>query len=186
MRYLLVLLSSILVHAVLAWTPQPFVQSLQDQRVGCGFVTVNEDEEIGAFPLYPSNPVAEVPHEVPSTASPSAPVDGKVMLADSTSQRVPDTYTGTRVRHKQRGFRIQLYSGTGSGTAKKAAKQMEAKVRRTLPELSVYCHFKSPRWICRVGDFATREEAQRYLAKIRSLKISSEASIVPDDVFVVN
>lgn len=186
MRFILVLITSLLVHVVLAQSPQPFTQHLQEQKAGYGVVTLVQDKEISELVDNMPKPAPEVLPETPSAVQTTPPAEAKTKQSDTTSQRVPSTYTGNRVRHKQRGFRIQLYSGTGSGTAKTAAKQMEAKVRKALPELSVYCHFKSPRWICRVGDFATREEAQRYLAKIRNLKISSEASIVPDDVFIVN
>lgn len=186
MRYLLVLISVIFVHAILAQTPQSFIQHLQEQKAGYGVVTVVQDEEISALVDNMPKPVVEVTPQQSTSVIVVADVEAKTKQSDTTSQRVSTNYAGTRVRHKQRGYRIQLYSGTGSAAAKSAAKNVESKVRRALPELAVYCHFKSPRWICRVGDFATREEAQRYLVKIQKLQISSEASIVPDDVFVVN
>ena len=61
---------------------------------------------------------------------------------------------------------------------------MEKRVRSLFPELSVYCHFKSPRWICRVGDFPTREAAERYLQLILQKRVSPEASIVSDTVLL--
>lgn len=108
--------------------------------------------------------------------------------ASSSNSTKPSTSSangGKRVRHKAQGYRIQVFSGSGNAQAKQAAKAMEAKIRSAFPELSVYCHFKSPRWICRAGDFATREEAQRYLTKFRNQNISAEATIVSDEVFVV-
>ncbi len=37
------------------------------------------------------------------------------------------------------------------------------------PEQPVYVHFYSPRWICRMGNFRSLAEAQKMLAKVRSL-----------------
>ncbi|GEM_PF-5272821 len=93
-------------------------------------------------------------------------------------------YTGPRVRQKSKGFRIQVYSGAGNTESKLAAKEMEAKIRTAFPELSCYTRFKTPRWVCRVGDFRSRHEAQAYLDKIRKKRISSVASIVSDEVLL--
>lgn len=106
---------------------------------------------------------------------------------DSTSSsrhHVSHTYKGVRERRVSRGYRVQIFSGAGGTKSKNTANQMAAKVRSKFPELSVYCRFKSPRWVCRVGDFATREAAQRYLDKIHKAKISNEATIVIDDVLL--
>lgn len=98
--------------------------------------------------------------------------------------RVPSVYPGLRQRYKTRGYRVQVYSGMGNTAAKEAANKMAAVVRKSFPELSVYCHFKTPRWVCRVGDFSTKIAAEKYLTKIQRAKISSEASVVIDDVLL--
>lgn len=102
----------------------------------------------------------------------------------SAPRRVSSTYRGKRARKEARGYRIQVYSAAGNTKTKLAAQEMAAQVRKLFPELSVYCRFKSPRWVCRVGDFSTKAAAERYLAKIRKAKISGEVSIVIDDVLL--
>ena len=48
--------------------------------------------------------------------------------------------------------------------------------------LKYYTSFDSPHWRCRVGDFITREEANKYLSKLR--RISKDAMIVRSEIFV--
>ena len=62
---------------------------------------------------------------------------------------------------------------------------MGEKCRKQFPELSVYTHFVSPRWVCTVGDFKTMEDAQKYIAPIRSAHISYEVRVVKSEVFLV-
>lgn len=210
-QFLLILIFTVLSGlGAKAQQTRTFTRQLQEQVAGQGTVVLIQDEEITTLvnnvpkelpavttpkillekPTKPkgradvANSAAKVgtndkvPH---STAPKSHSVDTKA----TEKPAAPSSYTGRRVRQKVQGFRIQLFSGSGNARAKQTAKAIEAKVRSSLPELSVYCHFKSPRWICRVGDFATRAEAQRYLTKIRNLNISGEATIVSDEVFVV-
>lgn len=99
-------------------------------------------------------------------------------------RKVSPIYKGVRQREKARGYRVQVYSGAGSTASKEIAQQKAAEVRAKFPEISVYCRFKSPRWVCRIGDFSTKAAAQRYLEKVRKARISPEASIVIDDVLL--
>lgn len=118
-----------------------------------------------------------------STTEPKKTTDAALPHRTGESEPVRqsvDPVTGrlTRVRYKTPGYRIQVYTGTNNRASKQAALQMKEKVQKSFPELSVYIHFQSPRWICRVGDFISREEALPYLKKIRRERISSEARIV--------
>lgn len=186
MRSLLVVLFSMVSALLLAQTTPRFSQHLQEKRAGQGTLTLVQDEEIARLldnlPAPPKE--AEVPakktKETPSTTGTSR----RTHAGQTSAETAGTKYTGTRKRYKAQGFRIQVFSGTGNSEAKRQAKEMEKRVRKLFPELSVYCHFKSPRWICRVGDFATREAAERYLQQIRAKRISPEASIVHDTVLL--
>ena len=56
------------------------------------------------------------------------------------------------------------------------------KVKRMFPELNVYTHFASPRWICRAGDFKTYEEANDVLQQMRETGALTGISIVKDQI----
>ena len=51
------------------------------------------------------------------------------------------------------------------------------------PDQPVYVHFYSPRWICRVGNYRTLEEAQNMLTKLRELGLY-QATIVKGKITV--
>lgn len=155
MRYILLLLLTLSVHFAFAQTP------------------LNQEPKTTTHSETP--PPAEV-------AAPTTPVTTET--AQPVRHRVASVYYGPRPRHKARGFRIQVYSGTGNTAAKNAANEMAAKVRKAFPEVSVYCVFKSPRWVCRVGDFSSREAAQKFYTKLQKAHVSNEASIVIDNVLL--
>ena len=81
------------------------------------------------------------------------------------------------------GFRIQIYAGTGSeGNAN--AKKMQARARQAFPGLSSYISLIGPRWVCRIGDFQTNQEAQTFVRRVRSSGISKTVSIVRSPIFI--
>lgn len=102
-------------------------------------------------------------------------------VAKSRSRKDAPREVG-RPRYKAQGYRIQVFTGGNDRAAKSAAQEMKSKVQRYFPELSVYIHFQSPRWVCRVGDFVSREEAQQYVRLIRKHRLSPEAAIVKSTI----
>lgn len=95
------------------------------------------------------------------------------------------TYTYTaRQRYKANGYRIQIYTGSNSHRDKMKAYELGEKCQKKFPMLSVYPRFISPRWVCRVGDFATHEDAQEYAQKIREARLSTEVRIVKCEVLL--
>ena len=89
-----------------------------------------------------------------------------------------------RARYQATGFRIQVYTGGNSRNDKAKAQQLQMRCRQAFPELSAYVHFISPHWVCRVGDFKDRNEAQRYASQIRRKKLSYEVRIVKSTVLL--
>ena len=83
------------------------------------------------------------------------------------------------------GYRVQIYAGGNSRDAKNHAYQMEVMARRLFPDQPVYTRFVSPRWICHVGDFRTREEALELLKDMRQTGKFSEAITVKCKVNLV-
>ncbi len=110
------------------------------------------------------------------TTSAKASSEGK---SNVTTTEEGDSVTAkTGKRYKARGFRIQIFTGGNSKQARIDAERMERRSRSAFPELSVYKHFVSPRWICRVGDFKTYEDAAKYAELIRKANISNEVRVV--------
>ena len=94
------------------------------------------------------------------------------------------TRTTAHQRVRTTGYRIQIFTGSNSHNDKTKAYAVGNACQKRFPELSVYARFIAPRWVCRVGDFHSREDAQRYANKIRAAGISREVRVVKSEVLV--
>ena len=88
-----------------------------------------------------------------------------------------------RNSYKVMGFRVQAFAGGNSRQDKAKAEQIGEKIKAAIPGEPVYVHFYSPRWICRVGNYRTYEEAHQMLQAIRKLGYT-QASIVKGKISV--
>lgn len=69
---------------------------------------------------------------------------------------------------KATGYRIQAYAGNNTRDAREQATKVQAYIREHFPEYPVYVEFKSPRWLCTVGDFLYYEEANEVLRRLKA------------------
>ena len=74
-----------------------------------------------------------------------------------------------RGAYKVDGYRVQVYAGGNSRENKQKAEEAGRKVKAAFPGLPVYVHFYSPQWKCRMGNFRTREDAEKVLKQVRSM-----------------
>ena len=81
---------------------------------------------------------------------------------------------------KTSGFRIQAYAGNNTREAKNDAYNVASSIKEYFPELTVYTSFNPPRWLCRVGDFRSIEEADAMMRKMKATGMFKEVSIVRD------
>lgn len=88
-----------------------------------------------------------------------------------------------RRSYKVNGYRVQVLAGGNSREGKIKVQQAGNDVKMAFPDLPVYVHFYSPRWICRVGNFRTYEEASRVLAQVKKMGFK-QASIVSGKITV--
>ena len=79
---------------------------------------------------------------------------------------------------KVQGFRVQVFAGNNSQQARTEATQMATKVKELFPDLEVYTQFVSPRWLCRVGDYRSIEEADAVMRQLKETGDFKELSIV--------
>lgn len=155
---------------------QTFTQQLQKQRGGEGKVTLHQSAAIDRL-VNGSKAVAEKPktttaksatttkktehkpQQQPITKAThtsdtvSTPV-GQPQLTDSTASKARRTY-------RTNGYRVQVFAGGNSRHDRQKAEQMGNQLRTLFPTEQVYVHFYSPRWICRIGNYRTKEEARQ-------------------------
>lgn len=149
--------------------------SLIDKAIN--FPRVSEPKKQPAKPATPQEkPKPTTPQDGKHQETPEQPVHTDP--ADAPHTR--------RVRYKAQGFRIQVFTGSNTGADKAKAQEIGARCQKLFPTLSVYPRFISPRWICRVGDFKTHEEAEQYAARIRAANLSNEVRVVRCEVLLAH
>ena len=74
-----------------------------------------------------------------------------------------------RRSYKVNGYRVQVFAGGNSRDDKIKAQNAGNAVKQAFPSQPVYVHFYSPRWICRVGNFRTYEEASAVLHQVKKM-----------------
>ncbi len=91
---------------------------------------------------------------------------------DNTEEAAPTVEMHKKVmRHsyKVNGYRVQVFAGGNSRKDRQKAENIGSNVKAHFPTEPIYVHFYSPRWICRVGNYRTYEEARAMLQKVRDL-----------------
>ena len=83
---------------------------------------------------------------------------------------------------KARGYRVQVYAGNNSRIARQEANDVAEKIGKEFPELPVYTFFLPPRWLCRVGDYHSIEEADAVMRRLKATGNFKEVSIVREQI----
>lgn len=100
------------------------------------------------------------------------PNQGKTAESDNSELDMPTVDMRKKMprrSYKVNGYRVQVFAGGNSRNDKMKAQEAGNKVKMAYPELPVYVHFYSPRWICRVGNFRSYEEANIVLKRVRNM-----------------
>ena len=80
------------------------------------------------------------------------------------------------------GYRIQIYAGGNTRFAKEEAQKAAQYVKSKYPEIPVYTEFVAPRWVCRVGDYKTIEEADQVMRMLKNSRNFKEIAILPNQL----
>ena len=149
--------------------------------------SVDYDPDLAAFrPRYTGREAAAKPGFLndPATGTSIAPLPparktDRVLAVNQRLDPLLDTLASrnTAITYIS-GYRIQLYSGTRRNDMDAA----KVYIYQHYSELSPYVAYNHPTYRLRVGDFATRMDAERYLSLLRSLY--PYASIVPDRILL--
>jgi hypothetical protein len=176
---------------VLTASAQSFTQRLQQKtQTGQGTVTVSHDKAIDD--LVNGQAASQQDHESqekqdkpesPAQKKPETPPKDERHDTTTDSVTVDSRRKVLRGGVKINGYRVQAFAGGNQRKDRKKAEQVGNTIKAHYPDTPIYVHFYSPRWICRVGNFRTYEEAHEMLRNIRNLGISG-ASIVKGKIIV--
>ncbi len=133
-------------------------------------------------------PHSTQPSQQPTTDSAKAREELRHILGDTPDTTVVGLPIDTRRKVmrggiKVDGYRVQAFAGGNQRKDRQKAERVGNTIKASYPEEPIYVHFYSPRWICRVGNYRTYEEAHQMLLNIRKLGISG-ASIVKGKITV--
>ena len=120
-------------------------------------------------PLKPDSAKSE------ETEKPQQPERPQITSLPNTT---PDTtYMEPRKKvmkgYKVNGYRVQVFAGGNSRDARVKAERTGREINALFPGEPVYVHFYSPRWICRMGNYRTYEEAHQILNAVKKLGYQS-------------
>ncbi len=175
-----------------------FTQRLQEEKKGEGKITVTQDKAIEDLVNGPQTTVSTQQQKTTTTPQTTTrKEDDKKATATTEQQHKPDsgsTQRPTVAEKEQRsdsttiddgrkkvmrggykinGYRVQVYAGGNSREARIKAERTGREMNALFPGVPVYVHFYSPRWICRMGNYRTIEEANQQLRAVKNLGYSS-------------
>ena len=177
---------------------QTFTQRIQKQNAnGQGTVTIHQDDEINK--LVNSEVLNAKPNAAATTPAPGTKSSTTNSSVTKSQGATSHTTTGDdgemdeatpdlskkvmRNGTKVNGYRVQAFAGGNSRKDRIQAEQIGNNIKSHFANVPVYVHFYSPRWICRVGNYRTYEEAHQMLVQLRNLGYN-QASIVKGKITV--
>ncbi len=167
----LFILTFLMLVSMVGMAQSKYTDYLQRKVAGRGTVVVHHDAEIDIL--------------VNGTASTAAPKDKTVVSQSGTiaGEVAPQEEEAPAVAPSGRhttanGFRVQIISLGSNARDKAEAESWGRRFKAYFPATNVYISFRSPHYVCRVGDYKTREEANEMLKQLRETHQFGSASIV--------
>jgi len=162
-----------------------FTQRLQQSKNGEGKITVTQDKAIDELV---NGPAATAPTRTKTTTTQQKPTEtqqkttekpaeNKELVSkavaeehhDSTTIDNPDEIQKKIMKGvKVAGYRVQVFAGGNTRNDRMKAERIGSEIKTLFPGVPVYVHFYSPRWICRMGNYRTYEEAHAVLERVKN------------------
>ena len=162
-----------------------FTERLQKSNTGEGKISVTQDKSIDALvngvSAVTKQPENIKPEQKEKVTTPKDKADDKEKekVAPKDNEAVvvvPDTvdmHKKVMKGYKVNGYRVQVFAGGNSRNDRLKAERTGENIKSTFPGVPVYVHFYSPRWICRIGNYRTYEEAHEVLQRVKQLGYDS-------------
>ena len=168
-----------------------FTQRLQQSKSGEGKITVTQDKAIDelvngpqtvAAPAKPKTNTNTQPKQTEkkekdkdnntATNQDKKTEQPKVVVAehnDSIATDAPEEIQKKVMKGvKMAGYRVQVFAGGNTRNDRIKAERIGSEIKGLFPGVPVYVHFYSPRWICRMGNYRTYEEAHAVLQRVKN------------------
>ena len=162
-----------------------FTERLQKSNTGEGQISVTQDKSIDALvngaSAVTKQPENIKPEQKEKVTTPKDKADDKEKekVAPKDNEAVvvvPDTvdmHKKVMKGYKVNGYRVQVFAGGNSRNDRLKAERTGENIKSAFPDEPIYVHFYSPRWICRMGNYRTYEEAHEVLRRVKQLGYDS-------------
>ena len=164
--------------AVVTVTQDAAIDKLVNGDITAKTTVVNKKEHAASTKkesAHSASTKKESAHSASTTTTPHAS-SSTIEEPDMSNKVMKNSYKVT-------GYRVQAFAGGNKRNDRQAAENVGNAIKRRFPEQPIYVHFYSPRWICRVGNFRTYEEAHAMLVEIREMGYK-QAAIVKGKISV--
>lgn len=161
-----------------------FVLDVQKNKDGWGKIVVVQDARLTKL-VNNDTIVAPEPkkeEKKADTTKQNAPAKAPDILEENAEAESPRPAKVRR--YKVSGYRVQIYAGNNSRNSRIEAEKAAQQFKGYFPKVPTYTHFYPPRWVCRVGDFKTSEQAQAFMQQLRQLKVFSGLIVVKSAIQV--
>ncbi len=178
---------------------QTYTQRIQHRTAGKGTVTIHQSSDIDqlvneavltARTTSPETASATAPTTTnkPTTSALANTATANAVTSPESSTSEPSDMPVDNTKkimkgYKVNGYRVQAFAGGNTRKDRIMAEQTGDRIKDSFPEVPVYVHFYSPRWICRVGNYRTYEEAHQMLVSLRNQGFT-QATIVKGKITV--
>lgn len=166
---------------------QTFTERIQKKVDGKGTMTIHQSEEINQLVNDPNATDSQVQKVTESKRQVESLKDNKQVNnttpSSSENDETEPVETQKKATQKITGYRVQAFAGGNSRKDRLTAESIRNNIKSQIPNVAVYVHFYSPRWICRVGNFRTYEEAHQMMVRLQNMGYK-QASIVKGKITV--
>ena len=162
-----------------------FTQRLQQSKNGEGKITVTQDKAIDELV---NGPVVTAPTRTKTTTTQQKPTETQQKTTEKPAEKKELEKKVVAVEHhdtttivapeeiqkkimkgvKVAGYRVQVFAGGNTRNDRMKAERIGSEIKSLFPGVPVYVHFYSPRWICRMGNYRTYEEAHAVLERVKN------------------
>ena len=182
MKHLLITIALCVGCSIAADAQSTFTERLQKSNAGEGKVSVTQDKSIDALVngTTATKPTEKTKPEQKQAATKDkaenkdkAEAKDKVTPKDNEAQTIvatPDTadvHKKIMKGVKINGYRVQVFAGGNSRNDRLKAERAGESMKSLFPGTPVYVHFYTPRWVCRIGNYRTYEEAHEILKRVK-------------------
>lgn len=162
-----------------------FTQRLQQSKNGEGKITVTQEKAIDELV---NGPVVTAPTRTKTTTTQQKPTETQQKTTEKPAEKKELEPKAVAVEHhdtttidapeeiqkkimkgvKVAGYRVQVFAGGNTRKDRVKAERIGSEIKSLFPGVPVYVHFYSPRWICRMGNYRTYEEAHAVLERVKN------------------